>query len=157
VCEKASLLGWCQAGEEKADADKVHQGLLRAGEPFVVFAQPTLPPNPGKDAFDNPPFGQHPKAWLVAQIDPELRSMALELPILGVDDLDGQANFLGSPAYERAGVALIGPDALQARTDTFCCGQDEFAPSRSGVLAGCTTKLSAVQFFGGRSGIMASS
>jgi hypothetical protein len=39
VCEKASHLGWCQAGEGEPNADEVNQGLLRAGSAFVVFTQ----------------------------------------------------------------------------------------------------------------------
>jgi hypothetical protein len=38
VCEKASLLGWCQASEKKPDANEINEHLLGAGEPLIVFA-----------------------------------------------------------------------------------------------------------------------
>lgn len=33
--EKAPLLGWCQAGKNKPDADLVNEFFLGTGEPFI--------------------------------------------------------------------------------------------------------------------------
>ena len=114
VFEKASFLGWCQASEEQANAHEINERLLGAGEPLLVFTQTPLPAHPGKGALDHPPSGDHPEARLSAQFCQELRRIALQLAKLGVDHVHPPAIFLGSPAHQGSGVALIRPDLLQA-------------------------------------------
>lgn len=58
----------CQPSEEEPDADEVDEGLRRAGQPFVVFTQPALSAQPRKGALQDPPFGDDPESWLLAQI-----------------------------------------------------------------------------------------
>jgi len=43
VFEQPSLLALCQASEEEADADEIHECLFSTGEPFIIFTQAPLP------------------------------------------------------------------------------------------------------------------
>lgn len=67
---------------------------------FVVLGEPSGPMEPSEVAFDDPAFGQHMKALLIAAFD----------------DLDGVAEHLFGPVDQCAGVAAIGEnpgDALE--------------------------------------------
>ena len=64
------------------------------------------------------------------------------MAILWVDDLEGQAIFLGGPAHQRAGVALIRQDALQARIVLPHRVEDQSPAGTVGEMAGWTTTFS---------------
>jgi len=86
VLERPFFLGWRRASEKKADAYKVNERLFRAGEPFIVFTQPPMSPQPGKRPLHHPTSGNDVEPCLVAQIREPVRGIALELPIGRIDD-----------------------------------------------------------------------
>ena len=116
--EKPLFLGRRQASEEQSDADEVNERLLRAGESFVIFAQLPMSPQPGKRPLDHPASGNDVEPRVVAQIRKHIRSIALELSMSRVDDLDGPPMLLGRPAHQRARVAS-GPEQARER-DRAC-------------------------------------
>lgn len=116
----ASLLGWCQASEKQADTDEIHKGPHGTGEPFIIFTSPPLPPWPGERALDHPVSGDHVEPRPVAQLGDDVGGITLELPIRWVDDLHRPAACPLDPAHQRADIALIGPDLLQAGKGSAC-------------------------------------
>jgi hypothetical protein len=52
------ILGWSQASEKKPDANEIQECLFGAGEPFIIFAETSLPSNPRKRPLDDPAPGE---------------------------------------------------------------------------------------------------
>ena len=81
MCEKASFLALCQAGEEQADPHEIHKRLLGTGAPCIVFTQAPLAPQPGNGALDDPASGDDVESRSVAQIGEHVGDIALDLAI----------------------------------------------------------------------------
>ncbi len=75
----------------------------------------------------------------VAQIRHEVRGIALQLPPVRIDDVKREAIAQRCPALQRAGGALVRPDALQAGKGLAHRVEVQAPPARSGRLARWTT------------------
>ena len=95
------------------DHGQVDDRFAAFGERLVVFAQPTITPEPGKGSLDDPTLGQNLEAGhIVAAFDD------LQYPV---------AHFLG-PLDQFAGVAPVGPDQLELGELPDQFGQHQLGP-----------------------------
>ena len=106
---------------------QIYHGFAAFGERLVVFAQTAVAAEPGERAFDDPSPGQ----------DHEARQV-----VAALDDLQDPATELPRPLDQLPGVAASAQIRFRRGKSPLSLASTRLAPSRSWMLAACTTTAS---------------
>ena len=116
--------GWFQSFEHQVDHRYMDPGLAGFGQFPVVFAESSAPGQQGQCALYYPTAGQYLEVVAVRTATHHLQQPSASRP---------------SPRDQLTGISGVSPDDLEPRNRPSSLASTSLAPSRSWILAACTT------------------